>query len=451
MKRHILLVGGGGRESAFARALARDSVVSAVLSHANPSIVRCASKSGGRCYQGDVCSPEFVQESARNAKADYVFVNADNPLAAGVVDALLEAGIKAIGPTRAGARIEWDKVYATRLMERLFPEHTPHSRVADSAESCADAVAAFAQRDLAVVVKPQGLTGGKGVKVMGEHLRNYEEALDYARSLLVAGGEQVLLCEKMSGREFTVMGVTDGRDTVFAPATYDYPYRYEGDTGAGTGGMGCLTDIHPQLPFMSTEDYALCQRMMSGVIDDLRKSDIHFNGVLNGGFFITDAGVRFMEFNSRFGDPEAINVLAVLRSSFAELLETLYEQRLAQRPPVFHKKASVVKYLVSPEYPKKLSDSKTPPLEFDMPVDAIEARGVAVDCASMVETHTPNRYQALPGSRVVAFSSIGDSVPEVANIINDVIDECVDGGLEYRRDIGSQQEMDKLHAALPKC
>lgn len=441
---HIMTVGNGGRESAFARALSEDGTVSAVLAHANPSIVRRVRESGGSHYLGDVNDADFVCRCARDAGADYVFVNADQPLATGVVDALLAAGINAIGPTRDGARIEWDKVYATELMGRLFPANVARYRVVNSTTSCAEALAEFRRDKLAVVVKPKGLTGGKGVKVMGEHFADYGGAADYVGDLLARGEPEVLLSERCEGREFTIMGISDGRDIVFAPPSYDYPYRYEGDSGPGTGGMGCLTFANHCLPFVDDASHDHCREIMRAVIDHFHTEGIHFNGVLNGGFFATASGIRFMEFNSRFGDPEAINVLSVLDSSFSELLVALCEQKLAQHPPTFAHQASVVKYLVSPEYPSKPQNPDAAPLEFDMRIDLAEADGVAVDCASMVATDTPGRYRALAGSRVVAFSATADEVPVAAARVNDAIERYGTEALEYRRDIASSEEVQRL-------
>ena len=444
-----MLVGGGGRESAFARALASDSIVSAVLPHPNPSILRRVHTSGGQHYLGNVCSKNLVTQSAYDAKVDYVFVNADNPLEAGIVDCLLEAGIQAIGPTREGARIEWDKIYANTLVQKLFPNHVPYSHVVDSSQECERALEQFKERGLQVVVKPRGLTGGKGVKVMGEHLDNYREALDYAKTLLAEEDASVLLSEKIFGHEFTIMAITDGQDAVFAPATYDYPYRYEGDTGLGTGGMGCFTDTKHQLPFMSAAEYGTCQKIMQSIIEHLHQSKIHFNGVLNGGFFVTQTGdIRFMEFNSRFGDPEVMNVLALLDGSFAAVLEALYHRDLKNQMPRFLPKASMVKYLVSPEYPQK-PPADAPHMEFDMNIEKIEAESVHVDCASMVETNTPQRYRALPGSRTVAVSCVEDSISSASERLNEIIERHMGGtGLEYRKDIGAAKEVAAMRSVL---
>ena len=174
MPGRFLVVGGGGREAAFAARLSEDSEVCAIMPHRNPQIMSCAEKSGGECLIGDSDDPQAVLGFAKKCSADYVFVNADQPLANGVVDLLLENGIRAIGGTKEASRIEWDKIHSIRLTEEACPGFVPFYRVASTAGEADAMIAEFEGRGLKVVVKPRGLTGGKGVKVMPEHLPTYD-------------------------------------------------------------------------------------------------------------------------------------------------------------------------------------------------------------------------------------------------------------------------------------
>src|SRR5205823_4144554 len=145
----------------------------------------------------------------------------------------------------------WNKVFARELLAEVAPHAAPALRVARSPEEVAQAMAWFGPREVAV--KPCGLTGGKGVKVMGPHLQSHEQARDYALNLLERGGagESVLIEEKVAGAEFTIQALSDGRTVVFPPSTYDYPFRFDGDEGPGTGGMGSLSLAERTLPFMT--------------------------------------------------------------------------------------------------------------------------------------------------------------------------------------------------------
>ena len=432
---HIIIVGGGGREAAFARKLAADSKVSALLTHRNPTIIECVENSGGTWQVDNINDGNIIADFAHRQKADLVFVNADNPLAAGVIDILQAKKIRTVGPTKQGAQIEWDKIFAMELMADLWPQYTPFFRVINAAADIIQAKEDFRAAQKDIVVKPQGLTGGKGVKVMGEHLRDIDEVAVYTQELLNAGNA-VLWVEKLDGLEFTIMGLTDGKNTVCAPATYDYPYRYEGDTGPGTGGMGCFAAADG-LPFLPPAQRDECADIIAAVVARFREQKRHFNGVLNGGFFLTAEGIKFMEFNARFGDPEALNVLAVLRSSFAEVLQHMAAQTLAT--VAFAPRCSVVKYLVSPSYPHQGEA-----LNFCLAEEELSARGLSVFYAA-AERADNGGCRTVSSSRVAAITCTDTDIPTAAKRINNGLAACSDGVLEYRADIGTAAELARLN------
>ncbi len=455
----FLIVGGGGREAAFASRLAEDARVYAVMPHKNPGIASRVTASGGMYMIGDADNPGTVAGFADANRVDYAFVNADQPLANGVVDALLDGGIKAVGATREASRIEWDKAHSMRLMERLCPEFTPFYRIVSDAAGVDAAISEFESRGMDVVVKPRGLTGGKGVKVMPSHLGTYQDCAGYAAELLSRGGgaggeEEVVLTERLDGAEFTVMGLTDGEHLAMAPASYDYPFRYEGDKGPGTGGMGCFTCPQRTLPFMTDADYEDCRRIMQRVIDDARSRGTPFTGVLNGGFFKTGGGIRFMEFNARFGDPEVFCVLGVLDGSFSRVLAGMWDKTLSEESVSFVPRACVTKYLVASEYP----GASMQPTRFSVDADAAAHDGVKTFFASCIEAGGDagrNTYDTLQRSRVVAFAATGDTVQGASAAVDAAITAHVRGGggggdpttLEYRRDVGSAQSLARIAAA----
>ncbi len=441
-RKKFLIVGGGGREAAFALRLAEDTRLYAVAGHKNPLIADCVGRSGGQYHMGDHNDPRTVLDFAKKHAVDYVFVNADQPLANGVVDELLAGGIRAIGGTKDAARIEWDKVYSIEMMHGVCPEFTPFFRVVSGAEELAGAISEFESRGMSIVVKPRGLTGGKGVKVMPEHLETYADCSRYAAGLLEADGS-VLLAERLHGAEFTIMGITDGKNLVMAPASYDYPFRCEGDTGDGTGGMGCFTGPGMGLPFLDGGDLDDCRNIMQRIIDEMRSRGLRFNGVLNGGFFKTPDGIRFMEFNARFGDPEVLNVLGVLESSFSEMLARIWDGTLSGEAVSFLKKACVTKYMVAREYPGESQSA----VQFSIDEGAIARMGVSTYFASCVRTGE-HEYETLKKSRVVAFGAISETVEGAAETVNRAIDGHVRGSLEYRRDIGTAESLGAISRRL---
>ena len=445
-----MIVGGGGREGAFAQNVMRDCELHAFVSHENPTIARCVRASGGGFVTGNAGDAAAVAAFARQQGVDLAFVSADEPLANGVVDALREGGIPAVGGSRAATRIEWDKVYSINLMQEVCPEFTPFHIVVSAPEEVDFALAEFKRKNLEVVVKPQGLTGGKGVKVMPAHLPDVAAAAAYAHELLAAReGEQVLLVEKLYGLEFTIMGLTDGEHLVMAPATYDYPYRLEGDQGPGTGGMGCFTAAGELLPFMQPQHWEDCRRILQRVIDRLRADGLAFDGVLNGGFFLTAQGIRFMEFNGRFGDPEALNIVPLLATPLSAVIAAMAEKTLSPEGVQFRPQASVVKYLVAAEYP----DASPAALDFQVDEAAISDSGIILTYASCVALPDGDgdggggNFRTLKKSRVLALTALSDSIAEASERINTAIDAHIRGALHYRRDIASAAQVRQLREA----
>lgn len=427
----ILVVGGGGRESAIATRLAASGPVCAFAPHANPTLVGVARETGGALAIGNPSDPVAVAAFAVKEKADLAFVSADAPLEAGVVDALMKAGIATVGPTREGARVEWDKHYATEIVRGVAPGILPHTwYVRDQAE-LARAMAEIRERQMDIVVKPQGLTGGKGVKVMGPHLPDLDAARRYACELLAADGS-ALLVEKVAGIEFTIMALTDGKHVVMAPYSYDHPYRDEGDVGPGTGGMGAFTSANGLFPFLGAADSRACESVMAATLERLHEDGRHFNGVLNGGFFATKRWIRFMEFNARFGDPEGMNIMLVMDTPLADVLRVMLEGSLASKSVSFSGQASVTKYLVSPDYARRPGRA----YDFEIDVGAILRAGAEVFFGA-AEAVSGAVYRSVGNSRCVAIGAVGRDVPAVSRIVENAIAECVRGPLEWRRDIGT--------------
>ena len=424
-----MIVGHGGRESALALRMAEHSELHAFLGHANPTILRHTEASGGSHALGDVCDPAAVAAFARAREVDLAMVSADEPLAAGVVDALLAQGTSAVGPTRAGAEIEWNKAFARGLLAEVAPEALPLLRVVREPREVDEALAFFGETPVAV--KPSGLTGGKGVKVMGPHLADHGEAREYARSLLARGasGESVLIEEKITGAEFTIQAISDGKTVVFPPATYDYPYRFDGDQGPGTGGMGSLTVAQPLLPFMSMRHYEQACAVIEGVIERLARDGRHFTGVMNSGFFATADGIKVIEFNARFGDPECMNIMSLLDGSWPAAMEQICAGRLAAEDVPLREEASVVLYLVSPDYALRRGG----PYEFTLDEQGLEQEGCHVFFSSAVRV-SRERFRTVGTSRAVALATTAPALETAhARLSGAAASVPV---LEWRREVG---------------
>ena len=426
-----LIVGNGGRESALAARMAEHSELHAFVGHENPSIVRAAAVSGGGHALGDVCDPEAVAVFAREREIDFAMVSADEPLRASVVDALLAQGTSAVGPTRAGAEIEWNKTFARALLAEVAPEASPLLHVARDRREVEAAVASFGSTPVAV--KPPGLTGGKGVKVMGPHLASHKEARDYALSLLEEGkaGEGVHIEEKIVGAEFTIQAISDGSTVLFPPATYDYPFRYDGDEGPGTGGMGSLSMPSTTLPFMTAGHYRSACSIIERVIERLGAEGRHFTGVMNSGFFATAEGVKVIEFNARFGDPECMNIMSLFKGSWPHVMEQIAAGSLTSEDVPLREEASVVLYLVSPDYALRSG----PAYEFTLDRERVEAADCHVYFSSAIGLGG-NSYRTVGTSRAVALATTAPTLEQArSRVVQCAASVPV---LEWRRDVGDE-------------
>jgi phosphoribosylamine---glycine ligase len=422
--------------------MAEHSELYAFAAHLNPSLVRYAEASGGKVQLGDVCDAGAVAAFARENAIDIAMVSADEPLEAGVVDELLAQGTRAVGPTREGAEIEWNKAFARSLLAEVAPEATPKLRVVHAVGEVDEAIASFGS--LPVVVKPSGLTGGKGVKVMGPHLAGHVEAGEYARSLLAGArrGDSVLIEEKIVGAEFTIQAISDGHTVVFPPSTYDYPYRFDGDQGPGTGGMGSLSTEHSILPFMTSAHYEQACSIVERVIARLTAEGRRFNGVMNSGFFATDRGVQVIEFNARFGDPECMNIMSLLQGSWPAVMERICAGELAADDVPLSSHASLVLYLVSPDYAlPRAPGAEARTYEFSLDVEAIERAGCRVFFSSAVHV-AGDTYRTVGTSRAVALATTAPTLSEAhARILARADSVEV---LQWRREVGDERYLQGL-------
>jgi phosphoribosylamine--glycine ligase len=421
--------------------MAEHSELHAFLGHENPSIVGYAAASGGGHAVGDVRDPRAVAAFAREREIDIAMVSADEPLAAGVVDALHAQGTRAVGPTRAGAEIEWNKAFARSLLAEVAPEAAPALAIVREPGEVAAAIDSFGSTPVAV--KPSGLTGGKGVKVMGPHLATHADAAQYAVELLARGrgGESVLIEEKILGAEFTIQAVSDGRTVVFPPSTYDYPYRYDGDEGPGTGGMGSLSLAGPTLPFMTASHYEQACTIVERVIARLSEQGRHFSGVMNSGFFATAEGVKVIEFNARFGDPECMNIMSLFSGNWPEAMERICDGRLTAADVPLREQASVVLYLVSPDYALRSG----PTYEFALDRAAIERDGCHVFFSSAVAAGE-GAYATVGTSRAVALVATAPTLEQARGCVSACA--VTVPVLEWRRDVGDERYLDGLRALV---
>ena len=426
----ILLIGGGAREHAQGQALKNDAQPTELFvwsGNRNPGLAALAA--GMR--SGSMNDVQGMCAYALEIKADFVVVGPEGPLALGLVDLLEDAGIPAIGPHRELAQLESSKTFTRELLREYGIPGSPAFR------SFGDEVGLEEFLDslpMGFVIKPDGLTGGKGVKVMGDHFGSLQEGLEIIRELL-AEGSQVLIEEKLIGQEFSLMSFCDGEHFLHMPAVQDHKRAFDGDTGPNTGGMGTYSMADGSLPFLQSSDIAAAMAINEAVGLALRKKcGKPYRGVLYGGFMATSDGIRLIEYNARLGDPEAMNVLSLLPgpedgAGFLSICEAILSGTLDQVSIRWKPLATVCKYAVPDGYP----DAPLKGLPLD--VSEVNQEKVRLFYASVEEQ---NGELLLAGSRAIAVLAMHGDLQEAARLAEDEISK-IKGPVFHRRDIGSEE------------
>jgi phosphoribosylamine---glycine ligase len=423
----ILVVGTGAREHAICNAV-KDAELYSIMSNKNPGISRISKFQISS--EKDLIG---VKKYALDNKIDIAIIGPEAPLEMGIVDELQAVGIGCVGPTKEAARIETDKAF----MRDLFDTHKINGsivyKVFDDVVDTGDFIDEFGKD---VVVKPVGLTGGKGVKIVGEHLEDGDAAKRYVKEIIdnkISGYAQVVIEERLIGEEFTIQAFVDGDKVVPMPAAQDHPHAYEGDQGPITGGMGSYSDKDGLLPFLDKKSYQDSVKIMQDTVNAIKKEVGPYKGILYGQFMLCKDGPKLVEYNARFGDPEAMNVLPLLKSDFVELCGDIVDGNLKSAD--FKRKATVCKYIVPKGYPEtgkagqiiKVNESK------------INQEGALVYYAAVNQKDDTIFTSA---SRALGLVGIGNTISEAENICENVT-KYVKGEVYHRRDVGTAELIEK--------
>lgn len=420
----VLVVGGGGREAAICRQLSASPRVEALYcAPGNAGIARFAELIPITATDLDGLCACALREGF-----DLVVVAPDDPLALGLVDRLQALGIRAFGPSAAAARIESSKAFAKALMKK---RGIPTAACAVF-EDYAAAKAHLDRSALPIVVKADGLALGKGVFVC----RTRAEAEAALKSLMLEenygrAGRRVLLEECLEGPELTLMAFCDGTDYKLLPNSRDHKRAYDGDAGPNTGGMGVIS---PGEVFTAQALAEIESRIVRPTLEEMAESGYPFKGVLYFGLMLTREGPKVIEYNARFGDPEAETVLPLLESDLLEIFEAVVDGRLAALEPRWRAAASCCVVLASEGYPgayrKGLKISG---------LEAAEAKGAQVFHAGTAWSEAEQAF-VTAGGRVLALVAQGATVEEARARVYEAIGEVRFEGMHYRRDIGAARK-----------
>lgn len=418
----ILLIGNGAREHVIAETLRKDGAELFVYGKArNPGLLQLAED----YHIGALNDFEGIESYAVKVKPDFAFIGPDDPIGDGVADVLLDAEIHSVAPLKTVARLESSKSFTRDLVAKYGIPGNPKFKVFYEDSGIEEFLKELGGD---YVVKADGLMGGKGVKVSGEHLPDMASGLRFARECVALAG-RVVIEEKFIGQEFSLMSFCDGVNTVEMPVVQDHKRAFDGDLGPNTGGMGSYSDANHLLPFMRPQDLEEAREITHQIATALfKETGCLFKGIMYGGFIITANGVRLIEYNARFGDPEVMNVLPLLNTNFIQVCQAVIAGDLRNLPVEFAKKATVCKYIVPEGYPD--NPKKGFPIEIGKVPEGVRMYYSSVD-------HTPEGL-LLSSSRAVAFVGIADNLVEAEKLAQSACG-VVKGPVFYRKDIGTQE------------
>ena len=417
---NVLVVGSGAREVAISRKISQSNLEKSlfcVSPDINPQILNL-------CKDYMTSSLDRVDEIVGYAllkKISFVFVGPENPLAFGLVNKLAEVGIPSVGPKKEVAMIESSKAFARTIIDGCDKDKNPKRKEFTSTDSLVDFIEELGGN---YVIKNDGLMGGKGVKISGEHLMSIDEGLRYATEIVENGGS-FLIEEKLVGEEFSLMSFCDGLTCKHMPIVQDHKRAFEGDVGPNTGGMGTYSFSDHSLPFLEKNDVLEAQKTNELVAKELfRKTGTPFVGILYGGFMLTKNGVKVIEYNARFGDPEAMNVLSVLKTDFLSLCLAIVGGSLSGIDVKFENLSTVCKYAVPSGYPD--SPKKGFLVGCDITDENLYLASVKLDGGALLAG----------GSRTAAYIGKEKNIVEAERACEAGV-EKISGDLFHRKDIGT--------------
>lgn len=417
----VLVVGGGGREHALVRKIKESKKVDEIF---------CTPGNGGISYDAkcfDVAATDIdgVVNLAKEIKADLVVVAPDDPLVAGMVDALNEAGFKTFGPRANAAIIEGSKVFSKELMQK-YNIPTAEYKVFDNAEEAIEYIKE--RNEFPTVIKADGLALGKGVIIP----ENLDDAIAGVKEIMEdkifgASGNNIVVEEFLTGPEVSVLAFTDGKCVKPMVSSMDHKRALDGDKGLNTGGMGTVSPN----PYYTQEVAKECMdKIFMPTINAMNNEGRTFKGCLYFGLMITPKGPKVIEYNCRFGDPETQVVLPRLKTDIVDIFEAIDNETLSDLDVEWSDDACACVIMASGGYPKSYPKG-------------IEIKGLSngqLDGVTVYHAGTKLQDNKLvtSGGRVLGVTALGDTLENALKKSYDAVEKIHFEGAHYRRDIGKR-------------
>ena len=431
---NVLIVGGGAREHAICDAVCRSENVDlySVMHNLNPGI---DSLSKDYLLEKET-NVQKVVKYAKKKEIDLVIVGPEAPLEAGLVNELDKNGISVCSPTKEAARIETDKEWMRNLLKKYS---IPGQLRCESFTDTKKSKRFIEDLNGEVAIKPIGLTGGKGVRVSGDHFHGVDEALAYIKEVIdkrIGGKARVLVEEKAVGEEFTLQAFSDGHSILPLHAVQDHKRLLPGDEGPNTGGMGSYSCADGLLPFLSRGEYEEGAVILQKIIEALNKEGCKYIGPVYGQFMLTSDGPKIIEINARFGDPENMNIIPLLETDFIELCNAMLDSNLSNKKIQLKKKSTVCKYVVPEGYGIKSMIGE----KIVVDEESIKNTGSELFYASV---NKKDDFIYTTSSRSLAVVGVADTLSDAERICEEALTNVKGDHIFVRHDIGTPELIEK--------
>ncbi|UCZ56491.1 phosphoribosylamine--glycine ligase [Desulfurispirillum indicum] len=418
---NILVVGGGGREHALVWKISQSPRVENIYcAPGNPGIATIA-----QCVDIAVDDLHSLASFARDTHIDLTVVGPELPLTLGIVDFFESCGLKAFGPSQGAAELEGSKAYCKMIMDKYGVPTAQHRTFTDAAS----ARAYVQEKGAPIVVKASGLAAGKGVTVAF----TVEEALEAIAHIMEdkvfgTSGDEVVIEDFLAGEEASLLAFCDGKTAVAMVPAQDHKQVYEGDRGPNTGGMGAYSPAPILTPELQQE---AMRTVMQPMIDGMAREGRPFKGILYGGLMIDQGRIQVLEFNVRFGDPEAQPVLMRLKSDIVEIMLACVEGRLHETTIEWHDDPTICVVMASGGYPAEYTRG--------FPISGLD-RAAAVEDVMVFHAGTAEKDGQIvnSGGRVLGVTAKGKTLQQAIDRAYAATDCIHWEGAYFRRDIGAK-------------